>query len=90
LTRIASIRSEAAGSGPPTSGKWLVTFPTSPQVSEHRSARYSRAGYDPGALADCVVAMLKALSGTGETESIAPDRILTSRAAAQFGRYWRL
>jgi hypothetical protein len=34
--------------------------------------------------------MLKALSGTGETESIAPDRILTSRAAAQFGRYWRL
>jgi acetoin utilization deacetylase AcuC-like enzyme len=47
-------------------------------------------GYDPGALADCVVAMLKALSGTGETESIAPDRILTSRAAAQFGRYWRL
>jgi acetoin utilization deacetylase AcuC-like enzyme len=47
-------------------------------------------GYDLGALADCVVAMLKALSGAGETESIAPDPILTSRAAAQFGRYWRL
>jgi acetoin utilization deacetylase AcuC-like enzyme len=47
-------------------------------------------GYDLGALADCVVATLKALSGAGETESIAPDPILTSRAAAQFGRYWRL
>lgn len=47
-------------------------------------------GYDLGALADCVVATLKALSGSGETESIAPDPILTSRAAAQFGRYWRL
>ena len=47
-------------------------------------------GYDLGALADCVVAMLKALSGAGETKSIAPDPILTSRAAAQFGRYWRL
>jgi acetoin utilization deacetylase AcuC-like enzyme len=47
-------------------------------------------GYHLGALADCVVATLKALSGAGETESIAPDPILTSRAAAQFGRYWRL
>jgi len=47
-------------------------------------------GYDLGALADCVVATLKALSGAGQTESIAPDPILTSRAAAQFGRYWRL
>ena len=47
-------------------------------------------GYDLGALADCVVATLKALSGAGEAESIAPDPILTSRAAAQFGRYWRL
>jgi acetoin utilization deacetylase AcuC-like enzyme len=47
-------------------------------------------GYDPGALADCVVATLKALSGAGKAESVAPDPILTSRAAAQFGRYWRL
>jgi acetoin utilization deacetylase AcuC-like enzyme len=47
-------------------------------------------GYDLTALADCVVATLRALSGVGETESIAPDPILTSRAAAQFGRYWRL
>jgi acetoin utilization deacetylase AcuC-like enzyme len=47
-------------------------------------------GYDLGALTDCVVATLKALSGAGEAESIAPDPILTSRAAAQFGRYWWL
>jgi acetoin utilization deacetylase AcuC-like enzyme len=47
-------------------------------------------GYDLGALADCVIATLKALSGAGEAESIAPDPILTSRAAAQFGRYWSL
>ena len=47
-------------------------------------------GYAPGALADCVVATLKALSGAGKAESVAPDPILTSRAAAQFGRYWRL
>jgi acetoin utilization deacetylase AcuC-like enzyme len=47
-------------------------------------------GYDPAALTDCVVATLKALSGLGEAESIAPDPILTSRAAAQFAQYWRL
>ena len=47
-------------------------------------------GYDLGALADGVIAMLTALSGVGEAESIAPDPILTSRAAAQFGQYWSL
>jgi acetoin utilization deacetylase AcuC-like enzyme len=47
-------------------------------------------GYDLTAVADCVIATLTALSGVGEAESIAPDPILTSRAAAQFGRYWRL
>ena len=47
-------------------------------------------GYDVGALADGVIAMLTALSGTGEAESIAPDPILTGRAAAQFGQYWSL
>jgi acetoin utilization deacetylase AcuC-like enzyme len=47
-------------------------------------------GYDPGALAECVVATLTALCGAGEAESIAPDPILTSRAAAQFGQYWQL
>ncbi len=47
-------------------------------------------GYDLTALTDIVVATLTALSGIGEVESIAPDPILTSRAAAQFGRYWRL
>jgi acetoin utilization deacetylase AcuC-like enzyme len=47
-------------------------------------------GYDPGALGDCVVATLAALTGAGEAEEIAPDPILTGRAAAQMGRYWSL
>jgi acetoin utilization deacetylase AcuC-like enzyme len=47
-------------------------------------------GYDLAALPRCVIATLAALSGAGDAESIAPDPILTSRAAAQFGRYWRL
>ncbi len=47
-------------------------------------------GYDLAALPRCVIATLEALSGVGDAESIAPDPILTSRAAAQFGRYWRL
>ncbi len=47
-------------------------------------------GYAPSALADCVTTTLTALSGVGEAESIAPDPILTGRAAAQFGRYWQL
>ncbi|HXO08244.1 MAG TPA: histone deacetylase [Solirubrobacteraceae bacterium] len=47
-------------------------------------------GYDLAALPSCVIATLAALSGVGDAESIAPDPILTRRAAAQFGRYWRL
>jgi acetoin utilization deacetylase AcuC-like enzyme len=47
-------------------------------------------GYEPVALGDCVVAMLAALAGAGEAEEIAPEPILTGRAAAQIGRYWQL
>jgi acetoin utilization deacetylase AcuC-like enzyme len=47
-------------------------------------------GYDPGSLGDCVVATLGALAGAGDAEEIAPDPILTGRAAAQVGRYWEL
>ena len=47
-------------------------------------------GYDPGALADCVVATIAALNGEGEAESIAPDPIVTSRVAAHVGHYWGL
>jgi acetoin utilization deacetylase AcuC-like enzyme len=47
-------------------------------------------GYEPAALGDCVLATLAALAGTGEAEEIAPDPILTGRAAAQIGRYWQL
>jgi acetoin utilization deacetylase AcuC-like enzyme len=47
-------------------------------------------GYNLTAVADGVIAMLTALSGAGEAESIAPDPILTGRAAAQIGQYWQL
>ncbi|HEY5317087.1 MAG TPA: histone deacetylase, partial [Solirubrobacteraceae bacterium] len=47
-------------------------------------------GYNPGALGDCVVATLAALTGVGDAEEIAPEPILTGRAAAQIGRYWAL
>ena len=47
-------------------------------------------GYDLDALAESVVATLAALGGEGEAESVAPDPLLTSRAAAQLSRYWEL
>jgi acetoin utilization deacetylase AcuC-like enzyme len=47
-------------------------------------------GYDPHALAACVIATMRALAGEGEVESIAPDSICTPRAASYVGRYWEL
>jgi acetoin utilization deacetylase AcuC-like enzyme len=47
-------------------------------------------GYDPPALADSVLATVRALNGDGEAESIAPDPLLTSRVAAQVGHHWPL
>jgi acetoin utilization deacetylase AcuC-like enzyme len=47
-------------------------------------------GYAPPALAESVEATMRALAGEGEAESVAPDPILTSRAAAHVSRYWRL
>ena len=47
-------------------------------------------GYEPVALADSVVATLAALSGEGEATEIAPDPLLTSRAAAGVARHWDL
>jgi acetoin utilization deacetylase AcuC-like enzyme len=47
-------------------------------------------GYNIPILAQCVPVTLSALSDTVPAESVAPDPILTSRAAAQFGRYWPL
>ncbi len=47
-------------------------------------------GYEPVALADSVVATLAALSGEGEAAEIAPDPLLTSRAAAGVARHWDL
>ena len=47
-------------------------------------------GYDLDALAESVVATMAALGGEGETESVVPDPLLTSSAAAQLARYWEL
>jgi acetoin utilization deacetylase AcuC-like enzyme len=47
-------------------------------------------GYAPAALAESVAATMAALAGEGEPESVAPDPILTSRAASHVGSHWSL
>jgi acetoin utilization deacetylase AcuC-like enzyme len=47
-------------------------------------------GYDPAALAESVLATVDALAGHGKAESIAPDPVVTPRAAAHLGHYWSL
>jgi acetoin utilization deacetylase AcuC-like enzyme len=47
-------------------------------------------GYQPAILGECVEVTLAALGGEGEALEAAPEPLLTSRAAAQFARYWPL
>jgi acetoin utilization deacetylase AcuC-like enzyme len=47
-------------------------------------------GYEPDVLGECVQATLAALAGEGEAVEVAPEPLLTARAAAQLGRYWPL
>ena len=47
-------------------------------------------GYDPPALAESVIATMRALGGDGKAESIAPDPIYTRRAASYVGHHWDL
>jgi acetoin utilization deacetylase AcuC-like enzyme len=47
-------------------------------------------GYEPAALAQCVLETLTALGGDEPAGSAAPEPLLTSRAAAHIGRYWPL
>jgi acetoin utilization deacetylase AcuC-like enzyme len=47
-------------------------------------------GYQPRALGECVQATLSALAGEGEAISVVPQAPLSTRAAAQIGRYWQL
>jgi acetoin utilization deacetylase AcuC-like enzyme len=47
-------------------------------------------GYEPTALTDSVLATLAALNGEGEAEMIAPDPLVTPRAAAHIGHFWEL
>ena len=47
-------------------------------------------GYDLDALADSVLAMIGALGGHAQAESIAPAPLITSRVAAHVGHFWAL
>jgi acetoin utilization deacetylase AcuC-like enzyme len=47
-------------------------------------------GYDRLSLAESVVATVAAFDGDGAAESIAPEQIVTPRAAAQVGHFWTL
>jgi acetoin utilization deacetylase AcuC-like enzyme len=47
-------------------------------------------GYAPKALAECVHATLTALADEVPAESVAPEALLTSRAAAHVAHYWEL
>ncbi|HUA48728.1 MAG TPA: histone deacetylase [Solirubrobacteraceae bacterium] len=47
-------------------------------------------GYDPSVLAECVPATIAALDGHSRAESIAPDRLVTSRVAAHVAHFWSL
>lgn len=47
-------------------------------------------GYDLEGLAASAVATVAALGGAGEAESIAPDPMVTSRAAAHVSHFWEL
>jgi acetoin utilization deacetylase AcuC-like enzyme len=47
-------------------------------------------GYDLPALSESVLATLAALDGEGEAQSIAPEQLVTPRAAGQVGQFWTL
>lgn len=47
-------------------------------------------GYEPAILGECVIATLQALGDAQPATQAAPEPLLTSRAAAQIGRYWQL
>jgi acetoin utilization deacetylase AcuC-like enzyme len=47
-------------------------------------------GYEPAALAECVRETLTALSSDQPPRSVAPEPLLTSRAASYVGHHWQL
>jgi len=47
-------------------------------------------GYDTDACAESVLATVAALGGTGVADSIAPDQLITPRAASYIGHFWEL
>ena len=89
-TPTATTRWPAAGWRPTPSPRWPATSATSPRGSRRPLGAVLEGGYEPAALADSVVATLAALGGDGEATEIAPDPLLTSRAAAGVARHWDL
>ena len=62
-------------------------------LSEHIRAPIGvvlEGGYDPPALAESVIATMRALGGHDAAESIAPDLIYTRQAASCIGHHWEL
>jgi acetoin utilization deacetylase AcuC-like enzyme len=47
-------------------------------------------GYDPRALAESVLASMRALAGSGEARPVPPDPVYTPAAAAEVARHWPL
>jgi acetoin utilization deacetylase AcuC-like enzyme len=47
-------------------------------------------GYNPPALAESVIATMRALGENDAAESIAPDLIYTRQAASHVGHHWKL
>ncbi len=47
-------------------------------------------GYDIPSLAESVLSTIGALQGNGEADSIAPEQVVTPRAAAHIGHHWAL
>jgi acetoin utilization deacetylase AcuC-like enzyme len=62
-------------------------------LSERREAPLGailEGGYEPAALAECVLETLAGLARDEPARSVAPEVPVTSRAAAHIGRYWPL
>jgi acetoin utilization deacetylase AcuC-like enzyme len=62
-------------------------------LAERRGAPFGavlEGGYEPAALAECVLQTLAGLARDEPARSVAPETLVTSRAAAHIGRYWSL
>ena len=86
----AMTRWPTARSTPRPSRRWRGTSGSSATRLGAPVGAVLEGGYEPAALAESVLATIRALDGEGEADSIAPDQIVTSRAATHVGQYWEL